>query len=182
MCEVNAVPRITLLTGPAASGKNTIAHIYATQHRTQCAVIDNDLVRWMLRNPHLAPWPTDPPDSPAQAQHRLGIKHCCMLARSFVENGYEVVICDVVGDRLARFYRDLLADLDFRIVLLLPTWEEALRRLRARAHSITEDEAALLYDQQRQITTYDARLDNSTLSPEAVAAWLAQDGGVLAQD
>ncbi len=167
------MPPITLLTGPAASGKNTIAHLYATEQRQACAVIDNDLVRWMLRQPHLAPWPTDPPDSPAQVQHRLGIKHTCMLARSFVSEGYEAVICDVVGDRLAAYYRELLAGQDFTIVLLLPTWEEALRRLRGRTHGITEDEARLLYDQQQALTDYDHRLDNSTLSAGDVARWLA---------
>lgn len=167
------MPRITLLTGPAASGKNTIAHIYATEFREQCAVIDTDLVRWMLRNPHLAPWPTDPPDSPAQLQHRLGIKHACLLARSFVEHGFEVVICDVVGDTLAQLYRELLTDHDFRIVLLLPTWEEALRRLQSRPPNITAAEARLLYDQQRQMAAYDAKIDNSDLSPAEVAAQLA---------
>lgn len=167
------MPPITLLTGPAAAGKNAIAHVYATQFRERCAVIDNDLVRWMLRNPHLAPWPTDPPGSPAQAQHRLGIRHCCMLAGSFVAEGYEVVIGDVVGDALARYYRDLLAAHDFRIVLLLPTWEEVLRRLRARPPTITEAEAALLYEQQAQLREYDWRLDNSALSVEEAARWLA---------
>lgn len=171
-----SVPRLTLLTGPAASGKNTIAHVYATEFRERCAVIDCDLVRWMLRQPHLAPWPTDPPDSQAQAQHRLGIRHCCMLGRSFSDEGYEVVICDVVGDRLAALYRELLADRDFRIVLLLPTWEESLRRLRARPHSITEDEARLLYDQQLGMTACDVRIDNSTLPPHEVAARLAAMG------
>ncbi|NPV68393.1 MAG: hypothetical protein HPY64_14720 [Anaerolineae bacterium] len=167
------MPPITLLTGPAAAGKNAIAHVYATQFRQRCAVIDGDLVRWMLRNPHLAPWPTDPPDSPAQAQHRLGIKHCCLLAGSFVVEGYEVVICDVVGDALARYYRELLAGQDFKIALLLPTWEESLRRLRSRGPTITESEAALLYKQQTQLQEYDWRLDNTALSVEEAARWLA---------
>ena len=164
--------RITLLTGPAASGKNTIAHVYATEFSAQCAVIDTDLLRWMLRNPHLAPWPTDPPDSPAQQQHRLGIKHACLLARSFVENGYEVVICDAVGDGLARLYQALLAGHDFRIVLLLPTWEEALRRLKSRPPTITEAEARLVYDQQNQLSVYTLKIDNSDLTPQAVATRL----------
>jgi predicted kinase len=168
------MPRITLLTGPAASGKNTIAHIYATAFRAQCAVIDNDLVRWMLRNPHLAPWPTDPPDSPSQWQHSLAIEHTCMLARSFAAHGFEVVICDVVGDRLAQLYRDRLADHDFRIVRLLPTWEESLRRHHTREHGITDEEASLVYDHQRQLTNFDATIDNSVLEPEDVAAWLAR--------
>ncbi len=168
------MPPITLLTGPAACGKNTIAHVYATQYRARCAVIDTDLLRWMLRNPHLAPWPGDPPDSPAQAQHRLGIRHACMLAESFAREGYEVVICDVVGDRLAAYYRDLLRGQAFRIALLLPAWEEALRRLRARGPTITEAEAALLYEQQATLTDYDWRLDNSALTAEEAARWLAE--------
>ncbi len=168
------MPPITLLTGPAGSGKNTIAHLYATEQRSACAVVDTDLARWMLRQPHLAPWPTDPPDSPAQYQHRLGIKHACMLARSFVSEGYETVICDVVGDSLAQYYRDLLHGFDFAIVLLLPTWEESLRRLHGRSHSITEHEARLLYDQQQTLTNYDHRLDNTTFSASDAARWLAE--------
>ncbi len=170
------MPPITLLTGPAACGKNSIAHAYATQFRERCAVIDTDLLRWMLRNPHLAPWPTDPPDSPAQAQHRLGIQHSCMLAESFVREGYEVVICDVVGDALAAHYRALLAGQDFRIVLLLPTWEESLRRLRSRGPTITEAEAALLYAQQQALADYNVRLDSTGLTVEDVARWLAKTG------
>lgn len=152
---------ITLLTGPAACGKNTIAHIYATRYSPRCAVIDTDVLRWMLRNPHLAPWPHDPPDAPAQGQHRLGIKHACMLAKSFLAERCEVIICDVVGDRLAQHYRDLLVDDDFRIVLLLPTWEACLARLQSRPPTITEVEARLLYDQQSHLSNYDAKIDNT---------------------
>lgn len=163
---------ITLLTGPAACGKNTIAHIYATQFSDRCAVIDTDLLRWMLRKPHLAPWPTDPADSPSQVQHRLGIKHACMLSKSFVAEGCDVIICDVVGDRLAQYYRELLTDHEFRVVLLLPTWEASLGRLYARPPTITDDEAKLLYDQQASFTNYDVKIDNTHLSPEDVAARL----------
>ena len=166
-------PPITLLTGPAACGKNTIAHVYATAFRQACAVVDVDQLRWMLRQPHLAPWPDDPPDSPAQAQHRLGIRHACLLARSFVAEGYETLICDVVGDSLAATYRELLAGQAFKIVLILPTWEAALARLHARGSTITEAEARLLYDQQAALTEYDARLDNTVLSAQQAAEWLA---------
>ena len=163
---------ITLLTGPAACGKNTIAHIYATRYSLRCAVIDTDSLRWMLRNPHLAPWPHDPPDAPAQGQHQLGIKHACMLAKSFLAERCEVIICDVVGDRLAQRYRDLLVDDDFRIVLLLPTWEASLARLQSRPPTITKAEARLLYNQQSHLTNYDAKMDNTHQPAESIAARL----------
>ncbi len=165
--------KITLLTGPSASGKNTISHIYATQYSDQCAVIDVDLVRWMLRKPHVAPWPSDTPASEGRYQHKLGIKHASILARSFVSEGFEVIVCDVIGDELARYYRELLDGEVFRIVLLLPTLEETLRRLNERSKTISEDEAQELYEQQRLLQGYDLKIDNTVLKPIEVAERLS---------
>ncbi len=160
---------MTILTGPAASGKNTIAGIYATQFCERCAVIDVDSVRQMLRQPHLAPWDGDE----GLDQHRLGVRHACLLAKSFVAEGCEVVILDVVWADLGQIYRRELEGYDARIVRLMPTWDESLRRLHARPPTISDAEARWVYDTQEALRDYDVTLDNSTLSAEAVAAWLA---------
>lgn len=47
--------KVLILTGPAGAGKNTVAHEFAKK-REKCAVIDIDLVRWMVLQPHKAPW------------------------------------------------------------------------------------------------------------------------------
>ncbi len=138
------MPPITILTGPAASGKNTVAHLYATQLRQRCAVIDVDQVRWMLRQPHIAPW--DEPEG--LAQHRLGAHHACLLAKSFVDEGYETLILDVLWSDLPERYRRDLSGYALRIVRLMPTWDEALRRLHERPQSISDDEARWVYDTQ----------------------------------
>ncbi len=160
---------ITILTAPAAAGKNTIAHIYATQFCDRCAVIDVDVVRAMLRQPHVAPWD----GTQGLEQHRLGVKHACMLAKSFQAEAYEVVVLDVVWDDLGQLYRRELADRYTRIVRLMPTWGESLQRLHTRPHSITDAEAQWVYATQQSLQDYDYTLDNTTLSPEAVAGWLA---------
>lgn len=160
---------ITILTGPAAAGKNTIGHHYATHFCEQCAVIDVDIVRWMLRQPHRAPWE----GAEGLHQHELGVKHACMLARSFVSNGYEVIILDVVWDHLGQVYRHELAGYDCRIVRLLPTWDETLRRLHGRHASINDAEAKWVYDTQVSLQDFDHSLDNTHLSVEEVAVWLA---------
>jgi hypothetical protein len=160
---------LTILTGPAAAGKNTIAHIYATQFCEQCAVIDVDVVRGMLRQPHLAPW-----DGAAGLdQHRLGVKHACILAKSFLAEGCEVVVLDVVWADLGQLYRQQLAGHYARIVRLMPSWEESLQRLHSRPYSITDAEAEWVYTTQQSLQDFDYTLDNTTLAPEAVAAWLA---------
>ncbi len=160
---------ITLLTGPAAAGKNTISHVYATQFCERCAVIDGDLIRGMMRQPHFAPWD----GTEGLDQHRLGVKHACMLAKSFVAQGYEVILLDVVWADLGQFYRQELFGHYFRIVRLMPSWEESLQRLHNRPHTITDSEAQWVYTTQQLLQDFDHSLDNTTLSPEAVATWLA---------
>jgi hypothetical protein len=160
---------ITILTGPAAAGKNTIARVYATQFCERCAVIDVDLVRDMLRRPHFAPWD----GSQGLDQHRLGVKHACMLANSFLAEGYEVVLLDVVWADLGQLYHQELAGHYCRVVRLMLSWDESLQRLHGRPDTITDAEALWVYASQQLLQDYDYTIDNTTLSPEAVAAWLA---------
>jgi chloramphenicol 3-O-phosphotransferase len=161
---------ITILTGPAASGKNTIAGIYAMQFSERCAIIDVDAVRQMLRHPHLAPW-----DGEAGVeQHRLGVRNACLLAKSFVGEEAEVVILDVLWNDLPQIYRRELNGLYLQIVRLMPSWDEALRRLHGRAASISDNEARWVYDTQEALTAYDVSLDNGAMTADEVAAWLAQ--------
>ncbi len=158
---------ITILTAPAAAGKNTIAQLYATQFCERCAVIDGDVVRWMLRKPHIAPWDGEA----GLEQHRLGVKHACLLANSFVVEDCEVVILDVLWADLAQRYRQALAQV--RIVRLMPAWEESLKRLHARAPTISDSEARWVYATQEALTDFDYSLDNTNMSAEDVAKWIA---------
>jgi|SRR5208282_1440436 len=89
--------KVLILTGPAGGGKNSVASIYANA-RERCAVIDVDLIRWMVLKPHVAPWGGED----GRGQHRLGVRNACMLARNFIEEGYEVVILDVLSDEIAQ--------------------------------------------------------------------------------
>jgi hypothetical protein len=160
--------QITILTGPAASGKNTIGYTYAHDFCEQCAVIDGDQIRWMYAQPHVAPWHGDE----GLRQHRIGSRHGALLARSFVELGLEVVLLDVLWADLSAIYRSELSGLPVRIVRLLPSLDECLRRLHQRPHSISDDELRWTYDHTEALTDFDLTLDNTDLSPEMVAHWL----------
>jgi hypothetical protein len=158
---------ILILTGPPAAGKTTIGPLIA-QQLERCAVVDVDLLRAMVVQPHIAPWR----GADGQAQLQLGAHNACTLARNFVQAGFAVVILDVLTNTTAQIYRTLLHDLAPTIVLLLPTLATALQRNQTRGQWLTDDEVRLLYTWLQALTSYDQKIDNTNLPPEAVATML----------
>lgn len=153
--------KVTILTGPAASGKNAVSQAIA-EKSVKCAVIDVDIVRWMYRVPHKAPWEGDE----GKEQQRLGVANACILAKQFLSKNIDVIILDVLQDDTANLYRELLNEYSPKIVLLLPTYEEAHKRFTNRPHTIAEDEFKLVYKWQEELTIYDKKIDNTNLSIE----------------
>lgn len=158
------MPRLLVLNGPTGTGKNTIAGIVA-QRRERCAVIDYDDLRNMFRKPHLTPWDGEA----GRRQNLLGLEHACALARSFLANGYDCLILDVLSDETATAYREGLADLGPRLVHLLPTWEEIVRRNGTRPPRLTDEHLRMVYEGQERLSVFDERIDTTDLAPEDVA-------------
>lgn len=158
---------VLLLTGPSGAGKNTVAAALAPR-LARCAVVDADVVRWMVVQPHHAPWEGDE----GRAQHRLGARNACLLARRFLDAGYDAVLLDALTDEVAALYRWELGSRGLRIVLLLPSYEEVLRRNRVRGPRLNQAEVAMLYEQHARLTDYDERIDTTALTAEEVAAVL----------
>lgn len=71
---------VIILTGPPGAGKNTVAQIIA-MGKNKCAVIDVDLVRWMILQPHKAPWE----GNAGKNQQMLGVRNACLLAKNFLK-------------------------------------------------------------------------------------------------
>lgn len=155
---------VIVLNGPTGAGKNTISEVIA-QRRDRCAVVDYDDLRNMFRKPHLTPWDGEA----GRRQNILGLEHACMLARSFVANGYDCIILDVLSDETAMLYRQQLADLKLNLVHLLPTWDEILRRNGTRPPRLTNDELRMVHEGQMALSVFDVRIDNTDLSPEMAA-------------
>ncbi|MEK7118742.1 MAG: AAA family ATPase [Patescibacteria group bacterium] len=154
---------IVVLTGPAASGKNTVSHILAKK-RNRCAVIDVDLVRWMYLQRHKAPWDGEE----GKEQQRLGVENSAGLAQNFARNDIDAILLDVVVDETAKLYKKYLPQA--KIILLMPSYEEALKRFSQRPPTITEEEFKMLYAWQEKLTIYDKKIDNTTLSVEKTAS------------
>lgn len=157
---------ILILTGPPAAGKNTIAALLAAKRR-RCAVIDVDVVRWMLVQPHRAPWDGEE----GRAQQQFGITNACLLAKRFAANSCDVILLDVLTDETAALYDAELALFAPKIALLMPALDEIIRRNKARP-ILRDDEVLMLYGWQERLTHFDVKLDNTTLSAQEAAEWL----------
>lgn len=159
---------ILLLTGPPAAGKSTLGPLIA-KRLERCAVIDVDRVRAMVVQPHIAPWLGEE----GMTQLRLGAKNACTLAHNFADEGYHVVILDVLTDETAAIYHRLLAPLPHEIILLLPALSESIQRNQRRGQWLSDDEVRLLYGWEVRLSDYDRKIDNTDLPADDLAKDLA---------
>jgi len=150
---------ITILTGPAASGKNTISKILA-QKKERCAVIDVDAVRQMYVQPHKAPWDGEA----GKTQQLLGVENACLLAKNYSQQKVDVVILDVLTDETANLYKKNLGEV--KIILLMPAFAEAQKRFKERPPTITDEESKMLYEWEENLTVFDEKIDNTALSAQ----------------
>jgi chloramphenicol 3-O-phosphotransferase len=162
--------RMFILTGPPAAGKNTIAALYAGLV-DRCAVIDVDKLRWIVVKPHVAPWGGEE----GRRQHLLGVRNACGIAKNLAEEGFDVLILDVVSDEHAEFYKTNLAAACPRIIRLMPSYQEVVRRNQTRmpAH-LKPDEIDLLYRMQVKLHTFDHSIDNTQILPAEIARRLLE--------
>ena len=157
-----------LLSGPSASGKNTIGAVLATLVKP-CAVIDFDVVRLMFANPHLTPWRGEQ----GYAQQLTGVRMVSSLATQFQKAGWHTVILDVLWRDSPSLYRELLGD-QLTIVSLLPTFDEIVRRSSEREsreghRRLTAAELRLVWDEHASAANYDLRIDNTNIAAVDVA-------------
>jgi len=155
---------ILILTGPTGTGKNTIAESLSKK-KERCAVIDVDLLRLMVKSPHKAPWQGEE----GHKQQLLGVSNACLLAKEFIKNNFSVIVLDVLSDETAKIYKETLAQYQPKIILLLPSWQEIVRRNKTRKAKLTDEELKMVYKQQTNFKTFDEKIDNSNLSAEETA-------------
>jgi adenylate kinase family enzyme len=160
---------ILLLTGPPASGKNTIAELVA-KRLERCVAIDVDELRTMIVQPSRAPWQS----KEQLSQERLSVDNACAIARNAANAGYDVVISDVVTDMSLDAYKQAFAGTPLKTIVLLPTEDEIMGRLLSRPDYLSRGEVTSVYDQQAKFDGYDDRLDNTNIDPDDVVDWLLE--------
>jgi predicted kinase len=135
--------RPLILTGGPAVGKSSTARQLALS-RPRAALVDVDDLRHLVVSGHAAPWE----GTEGRRQQHLGVKNACALTQHFSEDGFEVVITDVITDDTIKLYRHLLPAAV--VVHLQAPLPELRRRAAARAMHITSEEFENLHRTDRQ--------------------------------
>ncbi len=106
-----------------------------------------------------------------KGSHSIGseCKNACALALNFAGAGFPVVILDVISEELAQAYASGLRDISYRCIRLLPSFDEIRRRNTLRGMRITEQEIAMLYEQQARLTACHYTIDNTRFAVNEVA-------------
>ena len=108
-------PRIIIVTGIQAAGKSTVARLLA-QRFERAVHIEADLLYEMIVTGRVLPKEPGVMPPEAESQLRLRLRNACLLARSFHESGFSVVIDEIIiGERYDHLKEDL-AGLPFALV------------------------------------------------------------------
>ena len=147
---------LILFGGPAGAGKSTLARAWCAT-RPRAAHVELDEVRDLIVAGRADP---QQPGSLQGEQYALSVRACCALARVFLADGYDVAVDDVLEPAaFDRYWRPLLDGLDWRVLVLLPTLEEVLRRSHARPkrvleqHSRAQHAACAAWPAQQRVDT-----------------------------
>jgi chloramphenicol 3-O-phosphotransferase len=127
---------VVLFGGPAGSGKSSLARAWCAT-RPRAAHVELDEVRDLILSGR-----ADPQEQSAlQAeQYRLAVAATCALAHVFSADGYDVALDDVLEpEAFDRYWRARLEGLPWRLVVVLPSLEEALRRAAEREKRVREE-------------------------------------------
>ena len=162
-CGQDEPMAVIVLTGGPAAGKTTLARAVAGG-RERCAVVDVDEVRWMLLQPHVAPWG----GAEGRRQQLLGVKNACWLAQSFIADGCDVIVTDVLTHETASLYRQSIPGA--AIVRLTVDFAVALERSDARGWALTRDEFETLHREQETYTDFDLEIDTTSIDVETLVA------------
>jgi chloramphenicol 3-O-phosphotransferase len=165
---------ITVITGPRAAGKSTIAGLLCTR-LPRAAHIEVDLLRDMVI---AAPGATNDFDDPQDASEslRLSVCNACSLARNFSMSGYEAIIDDVIDstEALNLFLQSLSGTAPVYFITLLPDSEalEARDATREPELRVGAQCVEILRRFHRNGETRGLRVDTSQMSRSETVTWI----------
>jgi chloramphenicol 3-O-phosphotransferase len=164
-------PRTIVVTGIQAAGKSTVARMLA-QRFERGVHIEADLLYQMIVTGRVLPEEPGVMPPEAERQLRLRLRNACVLARSFHESGFSVVIDEIIIGERYDHIKENLADLPFELVVLAPRAEVvANERDAGRGKRVLGEKWATYLDRELRATLVGIGLwiDNSDQTAEETA-------------
>jgi chloramphenicol 3-O-phosphotransferase len=120
---------VYVVTGPSAAGKSTAGRLLAARfERGVC--LEGDVFRRSIVSGRHEMTPEQTPE--ALAQLRLRYRLTAAVADAYFDDGFTVVVEDVVAGPLLAEFAELLRSRPLHVVVLLPTAETLASREEAR--------------------------------------------------
>ncbi|HEU4760184.1 MAG TPA: AAA family ATPase [Dehalococcoidia bacterium] len=166
--------QLLLLTGPAGAGKSAVAEAWC-RRRVKALHMQLDDIRLLVVSGYADPQEQGKAQS---EQYDLAAVACLLVARHYVEHGYDVVIDDVFPPQLfQRLWRPRLDGLTWRVVVLQPSLEETLRRGQVRSKRVKQ---SIVVDQHAAMRLWpqEVIIDTTNLSPEEVVDTIERELGL----
>lgn len=117
---------VWIINGIPGAGKSTTARTLAQQYSRGVHIEGDRLQECIVSG---AVWPGEHPLEEERRQIHLNVRHQCLLAESFAQEGFTPVLDYVVVDRArVQEYRQQLPGLVLRLVTLAPGVQVALAR------------------------------------------------------
>jgi chloramphenicol 3-O-phosphotransferase len=113
-------PRIIVITGIQAAGKSTVARLLA-QRFERGVHIEADVLYQMIVAGRVLPEEPGVMPPEAERQLRLRLRNAGLLARSFYEAGFSVVIDDIIMAERFDQLKSELAGVPFELIVLAPS-------------------------------------------------------------
>lgn len=165
-----------------AAGKSTVARLLAQRFARGIYIKADALQRMIVSG---GQWVAEPgePQGAAKAQLLLRLKNVCLLARSFYEAGFTVVMEDIIlGERWEQLQEEL-SGLPFSLVVLAPRLDVVVQQRDKHRGKSPQGEAWATYlDQSLRETIADAGLwlDSSEQTPSQTVEQILQQLGLAA--
>jgi chloramphenicol 3-O-phosphotransferase len=165
-----------VVTGISASGKTTVGRLLADGF-DRSAFVEGDVIRTMVRRGRIDPGPGL--DAEAEAQLRLRYRHAALLADSYVDEGFTVVVEDVIVGRALWWFLEYARTRPLHVVVLAPSLDAVAAREAARTKDGYQGAwtpgtlEAVLRDETPRIGLW---LDTATLTPAETVAEIRARG------